>query len=227
MTHTITLRKIEPVTHDTYRLTFDRPDGYAFVAGQACHLRLDRDRWRDQDRPFTFTSQPEDDHLEFVIKAYPEGDPDHDGMTAQIPSLEPGEQAMIDDPSGAIEDRGPGVFIAGGAGVTPFIPILRRRARDQDGISACTLIFSNRTERDIILKDEWDAMQGLGTIYVVTDEPASELPGGPIDGAFLGRVLKGFREHFYVCGPKAMTQDIMSALKEHGVPDDKIVQDQW
>jgi ferredoxin-NADP reductase len=227
MTHTITLRKIEPVTHDTYRLIFDKPEGYSFTAGQACHMALDRDGWRDQDRPFTFTSQPEDEHLEFVIKSYPAGDPDHDGMTAQIPTLEPGDRVIIDAPSGVIEDRGPGVFIAGGAGITPFIPILRRRARDRDSLSACTLIFSNKTERDIILRDEWDAMEGLGTIFVVTDEPDSELPSGPIDGTFLGEVLKGFREHFYICGPKPMTQDIMDALKERGVPDAKIVQDQW
>ena len=227
MTHIITLRKIEPVTHDTYRLTFDRPEGYSFNLGQACHLALDRDGWREEDRPFTFTSQPEDDYLEFTIKSYPQDDHDHDGMTAQVATLEPGETATIDEPSGVIEDRGPGVFIAGGAGVTPFIPILRRRARDGDRISACTLIFSNRAERDIILRDEWDAMEGLSKIYVVTDESGSALPAGPIDGGFLDEVLKGFRDVFYICGPKPMTQDIMEALKQRGVPDDKIVQDQW
>ena len=227
MTHTITLRKIVPVTHDVRRLTFDKPEGYRFTSGQACHIALARDGWRDEQRPFTFTSQPEDDHLEFTIKSYAEDDPDHDGMTAQIATLEPGETVTIDDPFGVLEDRGPGVFIAGGAGVTPFIPILRRRARDGDAVSACTLIFSNRTERDIILREEWDAMPGLGKIYVVTDQPDSDLPHGPIDGAFLDQVLKGFREVFYICGPRQMTQDIMQALKERGVPDEKIVQDQW
>jgi ferredoxin-NADP reductase len=227
MTHTITLRKIEPVTHNVYRLTSEKPDGYSFKSGQACHIALDRDGWRDEQRPFTFTAQPEDDYLEFTIKSYSEDNPDHDGMTAQIATLEAGEKIMIDDPFGAIEDKGPGVFIAGGAGVTPFIPILRRRSRDGDGISACTLILSNKTERDIILRDEWDSMDGLGKIYVVTDEPDSELPPGPINGEFLGEVLKGFRETFYICGPSQMTQDIMGALKTHGVPDENVVQDQW
>ena len=227
MSYEITLQRIEPVTHDVYRLIFDKPEGYAFAAGQACHVTLHRDTWRDEKRPFTFTSQPEDDRLEFTIKSYREDDPDHDVMTAQIATLKPGETVTIDDPFGAIEDRGPGIFIAGGAGVTPFIPILRRRARDGDALSSCTLIFSNRTEADIILRDEWDAMKGLGKVYVVTDQTDSELPKGPIDADFLDEVLKGFRETFYVCGPPQMTKDIIAALKTRGVPDDKIVQDQW
>ena len=43
MTHRLTLRRIEPVTHDVNRLVFDRPDGYDFTPGQATLMRLDRD----------------------------------------------------------------------------------------------------------------------------------------------------------------------------------------
>lgn len=226
MTHTITLRKVEPVTHDVRRFIFDRPADYRFTPGHACHVSLHRNGWRDAAQPFSFTSLPEDDHLEFTIKSYPP-DAGRGGFTAEIATLEPGESVSIDEPFGAIEDKGPGVFIAGGAGVTPFIPILRRRARDGEGITACTLIFSNRTERDIILRDEWDAMDGLNCFYVVTRDPDSELPRGRIDAEFLGKMLKGFRETFYVCGPRQMTRDVMDALKPHRVPEENIVQDQW
>lgn len=59
MTHRLTLRAIEPVTHDTNHLVFDRPGGYSWRPGQATLLRLDRDGWRDQKRPFTFVSDPD------------------------------------------------------------------------------------------------------------------------------------------------------------------------
>ena len=50
--------------------------------------------------------------------------------------------------------KGKGVFIAGGAGVTPFISIFRD-LKKQNKIGNNILIFSNKTEADIILKDEF------------------------------------------------------------------------
>ena len=77
MTFKLTLKSIAPVTHDTWHLVFDRPEGFAFEPGQATHWALDKDGWRDEDRPFTMTSHPEAEIVEFVIKSYP----DHDGVT--------------------------------------------------------------------------------------------------------------------------------------------------
>ena len=222
MTHSIALRAIEPLTHDTHHLIFERPAGYRFSPGQSCRMALDRDGWGDQRRPFSFVSQPEDDTLEFIVKSYP-----GDGVTAQVATLQPGETVTIGDASGNIGDRGPGVFIAGGAGITPFVPILRRRARDGDRMSECTLIYSNKTERDIILREEWDGMAGLSTIFTVTRQQDTDLPKCRVDEQLLSEVLKGFREIFYICGPRQMTRDVIDVLARNGVPDEKIVQDQF
>lgn len=109
MTFSLTLQDIKPVTHDTYQLTFDRPDGFNFEVGQATHFALDQSGWRDEDRAFTMTSLPGDsDKLEFVIKSYPS----HDGVTERIPALQPGAQVIAEEPAGAITDHGPGTFIA-------------------------------------------------------------------------------------------------------------------
>jgi ferredoxin-NADP reductase len=63
---------------------------------------------------------PADDYLEFTIKMYdnPPASP-----TAKI--CTGGDEFEISDAWGAIEYKGEGVFIAGGAGVTPFISIFR------------------------------------------------------------------------------------------------------
>jgi len=220
MTHSITLRHIEPVTHDTYRLVFDRPDGYTFEPGQATELALDRGGWRDEGRPFTFTSQPEDDHLEFTIKTYH----DHAGVTREIATLTPGENALIGPAWGAIHDIGPGTFLAGGAGITPFIPILRRRSRE-GALDGCRLIFANKSVRDIILREEWEAMNGLETIFVL-DEPEPGFPHGPVDSALLEARVNDFSCPFYVCGPPGFIEAVESALREHGVREDQIVQEE-
>lgn len=121
MTYILTLQRREELTPDTNRYVFNKPAGLEFEAGQATELTLMKDGWRDEARPFTFTSLPDGDAIEFVIKSYP----DHDGVTEQLLKLEVGDTVEIDAPFGAISDHGPGVFIAAGAGITPFIPILR------------------------------------------------------------------------------------------------------
>ncbi len=212
MTYTLTLQDIAPVTHDTWRLVFDKPADFDFEAGQATHFALDREGWRDEDRPFTMTSQPEDDVLEFVIKSYP----DHDGVTEQIAKMTPGDRVLAEPPAGAITDQGTGVFIAGGAGITPFIPILRKRAR-AGTLDGAHLIFSNKAERDIILRDEWEGMEGLRTTFTVTEQDDSDLPKTFVDKAFLQEVVTDAHQPFYICGPGEMVDKVRDALKEMGV----------
>ncbi len=219
MTHDLTLRAIEPVTHNVNRLTFDRPASFEFTPGQATDLALDKDGWRDEPRPFTFTSLPSEDHLEFVIKSYPS----HDGVTEQIAGMQPGDRVRIGPAWGAIKDKGPGIFIAGGAGITPFIATLRARKARLGELSGCQLIFSNARERDIILREEWEAMPRLNTVFTVTDEKAEGLERDLIDGDFLDRHVRDWNCTFYVCGPEPMVEDIETILKDKRVPGDRIV----
>ncbi len=150
MTHFLTLRSIEPVTHDTHQLTFDRPEGFEFEPGQAIEMKLDKEWWQKKGRPFTPVSLPGERTLEFVIKSYPS----HDGVTEQIAQMKAGDKVTIDGPLGDMKDEGPGVFIAGGAGITPMIALLRKRLEDTGDLNGSTLVFCNKTEDDIIWRDK-------------------------------------------------------------------------
>lgn len=221
MSDILTLKHIKNVTHDTYALTFDRPDGISFVPGQATTLTVMKDGWRDEERPFTFTSQPEDEALEFVIKAYPS----HDGVTEQISKLTLGDELKMGDIWGAISDEGHGVFIAGGAGITPFIPILRKRAQNGD-LASCTLVFGANRARDLILRDEWDAMEKLDKRYVLSDEVAEGCEQGQIGLDILNTYVAGAGENshkFYVCGPDPMIDSVRGNLLALGVGKDRII----
>lgn len=221
MTHTLTLQKIEAVTPDTHHLWFDYPEGFRHTPGQAVDLALDRDGWRDEARPFTPVSLPGEDTLQFVIKSYP----DHDGVTEQIGQMKPGDRVLIDDPWGAIHDEGPGYFIAGGAGVTPFIAVMRERLAKRGTLSDCTLIFSNETEKDIILREEFEKMSGLKTVFVVTDDktPGPGVIAGTIDRDFLAEHINPKEGKAYICGPEPMIDDIRKALLDLGVGESRIV----
>ncbi len=132
MSYNVTIRDIQQVTHDVKRFKMDKPEGFEFIPGQATEVAIDKPDWRDEKRPFTFTSLNGEPDLEFVIKIYD----DHNGVTHKLDTLNIGDQLIIDDPWGTIQYKGPGVFLAGGAGVTPFIAILRRLAREEKMKSA-------------------------------------------------------------------------------------------
>lgn len=227
MTDKSVLKAKSALTHDTNHYVFSRPDGMQFEPGQAAELAIQKNGWKDAGRPFTFVSMPSDPDLEFVIKSYP----DHDGVTEQLALLEPGAEVTIDGPFGAIEDQGqdqgPGVFLAAGAGITPFIPILKKR--DLDGtLDGTTLIFSNKTAKDIILRGQWEAMQGLRTVFAVSDEKADGLHFGRVDKTLLAKEISSFDQKFYLCGPEGFVDAMRDTLKELGVKHgDIITEDGW
>ena len=222
MSYTLTLQDITPVTHDTYKLTFNKPEGFEFQSGQATELAIQKDGLRDEGRPFTMTSRPTDPHLEFVIKSYPE----HDGVTEHIPDLTVTDQVTATDPFGAINDHGAGVFIAGGAGITPFISILRKQ--QQEGEGKAKLIFANKTPKDIILKEMWQSMPNVDETFVVSEGETDDAVQGKIDKAMLKDMISDTDQPCYICGPGGMVDDVRNALKDIGVPEDKIItEDGW
>lgn len=220
MSHKVEILNIEDITHDVRSYTFEKPKGYYFTPGQATEVAIDKDGWRDEKRPFTFTNLRDDDHLEFVIKSYP----DHNGVTEQIGQLEEGDQFIIDDAWGTIEYKGEGVFLAGGAGVTPFIAIFRDLYASNE-IGSNTLIFSNKTEDDIILKDEFEEMLGNQLVNVITDEPTDEhiYLDGFIDKDFLSDQIDDFDQPFYVCGPPAFNDAMIKYLEDLGAEPDALI----
>lgn len=216
---------IQQITHDVKQFTLPKPDGYDFTPGQATEVSIDKEGWREEKRPFTFTSLPEDENLEFTIKIYS----DHEGVTNKLNTLENGDKLLIDEPWGTIEYKGPGVFLAGGAGITPFISIFRHLHKE-GSLSGNTLIFSNKSEDDIILRDELKNMLGSNFINVITQtEPDSYANPdltylkGFIDKEFLQNTIDDFDRHFYVCGPPPFNEAMLDALKAQGANPDALI----
>ena len=221
MSHTLKIQDIRDVTHDVRQIRLEKPEGYRFTPGQATEVAIDREGWRDEGRPFTFTSLDSDPWLEFVIKIYP----DHQGVTEQIGQLSAGDRLIIGDPWGTIQYHDEGVFLAGGAGVTPFIAILRDLHRKGE-IGNNQLIFSNKTERDIILKDEFQTILGERFINVITQEkPTGDhtFVDGGIDKAFLTSQIGDVSQAFYVCGPDPFNKAMLAALEELGANPDALI----
>jgi hypothetical protein len=209
---------VKNVTHDVKRFLVEKPMGYTFVPGQATEIAINKPGWRDKRRPFTFTSLNDSPHLEFIIKGYPA----RKGVTAALHQLTRGDELLIHDVWGAISYKGKGVFIAGGAGITPFIAIFRQLYRERR-IGGNKLIFSNKTSNDIILRDEFEAMLGKDFINVLTNEEAPGIHHGRINKQYLQESIKDFKQPFYICGPEPFTEAIAAALIELGARVDEVV----
>ncbi|WP_153799631.1 FAD-binding oxidoreductase [Foetidibacter luteolus] len=209
---------VKQVTHNVRSFTIEKPEGYNYEPGQATELSLLKEGWEKEKRPFTFTSLTDDNNLEFTIKCYT----DHDGVTNQLAQVVPGDRFEIGDSWGTIEYKGEGVFIAGGAGVTPFIAIFRDLHK-KGAIGSNQLLFSNKTTKDIILEEEFKAILGSNFINIITGETNTSYIHGRIDKSFLQQHISNFNQPFYVCGPDAFTQAILEALKELGANADALV----
>jgi len=205
------------VTHDVKRFVVERPAGYAFQPGQATRLSINQPGWADKARPFTFTSLDDDLVLEFIIKGYF----DHDGVTARLHGLSPGDELILRDVWGTMAYKGPGVFIAGGTGITPFVPILRRLHAD-GRVGDHQLIFANKTAHDVICEGELAHMLGDGLVLTL-EEPAPGYITGLVDRDLLRAHVDDFSRRFYVCGPPGMVKAVTAALKDLGAQPDAVV----
>lgn len=216
--HIVKIIATEPVTHNVRRFKVEKPEGYTFVPGQATEVTINQDGWKDKRNPFTFTSLNDWDHLEFTIKIYQ----DHEeGVTRKLGTLKAGDELIIHDVWGAINYKGEGAFIAGGAGVTPFIAIFRQLHKDGE-TGNNKLYFSNKTEKDIILQDEFTNILGDNFINTLTEEPSDKYDHARIDEAYLKEHISDFNQNFYICGPDPMVQGLQKALKDLGANDSVI-----
>lgn len=215
--HQVEILEIEQLTHNTKIYRLARPIGYDFAAGEATEAALDRDGWREQKRPFTFTGLTDARDLEFTIKSYF----DHDGVTKNLWDLEVGDTLLIDDPWETLGYKGAGTFIAGGAGVTPFLALLRDLEKKGE-LDGHHLIVSDHGAADIILGDELGEMEGLDVLYTLTNETAPGYETGRIDTAFLQQHVADFDGLFYLCGPDPMTAAIREALIDLGADPDQV-----
>lgn len=209
--HIVKILKIEPLTHDVRRIRVEKPEHYEFTPGQATEVAVNEEEWKDKARPFTFTSLNEEAFLEFNIKVYD----DHDGVTKKIGTLTEGDELILHDVWGAIHYKGKGTFIAGGAGITPFIAIFRQLEKDGEA-QGNTLIFANKTEADIIRKEDLKRILGENFINILDKEDKPGYDHGMINKSYLLQKIKDFNQNFYICGPDPMVKAIQETLQELG-----------
>lgn len=218
--HILKIKSINNVTHDVLRIVTDKPAKFEFKPGQAADIAINKNGWLKEERPFSFTNLPANDSLEFTIKTYP----DQESVTNELLQLKPNDELVLHGVFGAISYKGEGVFIAGGAGITPFISIFRN-LKAKNLIGNNMLLFANKTKADIILEKEFKKLLGDAFVNILSDEHVEGYHYGRITEEFLKTNITNFNQQFYICGPPAMIKDIEKQLINLGVQENNITKE--
>ena len=218
----VKIKSIDNVTHNVLKIVTEKPQKYNFTPGQATEVSINKNGWKREKRPFTFTCLPDNDFLEFTIKTYP----DHNGVTNQLLQLGINEELILHAVFGAIAYNGEGVFIAGGAGVTPFISILRY-LQSKNEIGNNKLIFANKTKNDIILEQEFKDLLGNNFINILSEDKADGYAHGQITEEFLKANIADLDKKIYLCGPEPMMEAIEQQLVNLGADEKSIIKEEF
>ncbi|CAM4319513.1 flavodoxin reductase [Gillisia hiemivivida] len=218
----VKIKSISHNTHDVLHIVTEKPNGIDFNPGQATEIFIDKEGWKNEGRPFTFICLPKEDYLEFMIKTYPS----HEGVTNKLLDLKTGDKLILNDVFGAIAYQGEGTFIAGGAGVTPFISIIRH-LRDTGKLGNNKLIFANKSKKDIILEKEFQEMLGENFINILSEEETEGHAHGHISEDFIKKNANSLDSNFYVCGPPPMVEAMEKQLNNLNVDKKKIVTEEY
>jgi ferredoxin-NADP reductase len=193
MKHEVKILSKRNLNHDVIQFRLERPVGYQFVAGQAIELMLSEPVSKGP-APFTFTGLNTDPYLELTIKIYEE----HKSLTAALSRLNVGDTVMITDPWDSFINSGPGIFLAGGSGITPFVALLRQMQKEGK-VGNSWLFFSNKTSDDVFLHAELKNILGDHYVNVITRDENGE-DSHYIDEALLKKYVKDLSQPFMYAG---------------------------
>ena len=113
--------------------------------------------WLPVIRPYTpISTQSDTGHITLLVKQYPNGK-----GSSHLHSLQPGDSLAV-KPIQELDYK-PNQYnqiniVAGGAGITPFVQLIRTVFADPKDETSVSLVYANNTDKDVLLKDEFDSL---------------------------------------------------------------------
>ena len=201
---------------------------FTYLPGQYLNIELNIDGATHR-RCYTIASAPtRSDFCELTIKR------EENGTVSRYlhDHLREGMDISASGPGGKFTftgDEADGlVLIGGGVGITPLMSVIRYLT-DRKWPGTIDLIYSARTQRDIIFQDELKCLSSsfpnLRVTTTLTQEHNGHWPGlrGRITPDLLRRILPDLtNRRVHICGPIDMAHAVTTMLKSAGVPAEQI-----
>jgi cytochrome-b5 reductase len=205
----------ERLSSNVFRFVFQLPDPEDVVGipiGQHVAIKATIDG-QAISRSYTPISNNLDrGRMELLIKCYPDGKL----TSGYLEKLEIGDEVMFRGPKGAMKYT-PSMckrigMIAGGTGITPMYQLIRAICEHETDTTEISLIYANRTEEDIMLRNELEAFarkypKNFKLWYMLDQPPANWAYGsGYVTPAVMAEHLPGPSDDTAVmlCGPPGM-----------------------
>lgn len=221
----------EWVAEGTMAFHFTRPTGFDYKPGQAVDVILKNPRTADAQsgrHAFSLVSAPFQDELAVATRMR------DSAFKRALQSLPIGEPVGIDGPFGSLTLHNnrtrPGVFVAGGIGITPFMSILRQAARDRLP-HRLSLLYSNRRPEDAAFLAELQQLDqrlpNFRLVATMTQMSKSirswEGETRPIDEDLVTTECRELAAPIcYLAGPPGMVAALRQTLNRAGIDDDDI-----
>ena len=241
------------LTPDTSRFRFKLPndnDVLGLPVGKHLSLIAENENGEQVSRSYTPVSTDNNvGYVDFVIKVYKSNEhpdfPDGGFMSQKVDQLKIGDTFKFKGPNGRLTYKGNGKFnikqlksqggelitrnyknigmIAGGSGITPMIPIIRTVLSSETDNTQLNLLFANKKEEDIILRDKLENRQEEFSdqyrFFYTLDEPGDNWNGfsGFINSDMIKNTMPAPSEDTLIllCGPpKMISEAVKPSLEE-------------
>ena len=219
------IKEIIPRTYNVKSVRLEVTDIVDYKAGQFLCVTLKTEK--ECKRYLSISSSPtETGYIEFT-KKITESD-----FSGALNNLKPGDYLNIQYPFGNFilkEVDAKIAFLSGGIGITPIRSICKYCVDKKLDIDI-VLIYANRSERDIVFKEDFQQMRKhypkLKVVHVLS-EPSENIccKTGRINSQAIKEEIPDYlSRRFYLCGPPAMVEAMQNILtQELSLPKELVV----
>ena len=253
----------EPIEYEAGHFCTIDPHQFGELEHFTAYLE-DQKRQREKPRPYSMASAPHEQHLAITIKEerYESGETPYPPLLSPLLTyyIQEGRRLVISGFTGAYtfpadvyERTDHIIHVCAGSGIVPNRSLIKESLHRGDPLRH-TLLFSNKTRRDIIYFEEFEVLREqypdrLDVIHCITRED----PAG-IRGARNGRISEELLREVapdpskvmaYSCGPgitpyerraarakgetpePRFVENMVALLQEHGLDKKQIRQESW
>jgi CDP-4-dehydro-6-deoxyglucose reductase len=223
----IEAREIAP---DVRHFVFEVPDvrDFYFVPGQFVSLTHNIDG-REITRPYSIASKPGGNRFDLCLNLVEDG-----LFSPWLFSLEPGDEIETSAPLGFFVLRNPrqdALFVATGTGIAPIRSMLEAWL-GQDDPRQLTLLYGVRYEYGLLYRDEFEELARKHPNFdfrptLSRPEPTWRGRTGHVQAHLVEAVVERPDMDVYICGLKAMVDDVRALLKGMGFDRKQIVYEKY
>jgi NAD(P)H-flavin reductase len=226
-----------PLHDQTRHFVFEFPGLASFVFQPGQHVCLTKSFDGEQvKRYYSIASAPDgSNRFELCI------DVEHEGsvLGLYLAEMKPGQELGCRGPSGSFHLRTPvrdSIFVAGGTGISPIrsmILYLLNEAEDRSGGGELTLVYGVRDPQRLFYYEEFEELARRYTRFHFCPTLSRSCPDWTGRTGYVQSHLQDLltrpaeQMDAYLCGPKAMVEQVRKLLEEAGFARDSIVYEKY